>query len=202
MGRMNVVKPSDRVTLLLDQTYMPCGVITAKAAVYHCIKNHGRFLDANMVPHEPASLHKGNITWRPDQPAMRSAHQVWPIPTIFVAGWRFYYRSRKKLGDDNLPPLRDVYEFYRHVCCFCGEKIRHIRDASREHLIPKSRQGPDGYSNVVLAHRSCNSLAGNSVPKLDSEGNEITAKMRVYPSHFVLPHDVDMRGEWKDLLFQ
>lgn len=201
---MQIVKPTDRTTLILDQTFMPFGVITARAVIYHLLKNHGRFLDANMVPHDSDELHRENIAWHPNQPAMRSAHQVWPIPTIFTTSYRFYYKGRKKWDENNLPPLREVYEFYGRKCQFCLRPIKHIKDASRDHLYPRARSAGavnNHVSNIVLMCKSCNSGLGDAFPKFNVDGEEIKAKFKAYPSHFCLPADVDLRPEWASLLF-
>ena len=202
---MKIVNPDTPTTLLLDMTYMPFGVATAKGAFYCLLKNRGKGLDAYGVPFDWDKLVSGNISLSADQPCMRSAPKdgkdvVWPIPTVVACNHRFFFKPRKR-GEDNLPPLGEVYDFYQGMCCFCGEKIKHIRDASREHVHSRALGGSDGIRNIVLAHKLCNSLAGHAMPKLDKDGNEIIPKMRVYPSHFVLPRNVDTREEWKQFLF-
>lgn len=44
-------------------------------------------------------------------------------------------------------------------CFFCGEKLGN--DITIEHLISLSSGGIDRISNMVLAHKKCNQLAGN-----------------------------------------
>lgn len=202
---MTIVQPSTPTTLLLDVAYMPFGIATAKGAFYGILKGRGKGLDAYGAPFDWNMLVKRNLAILPDQPCMRSAPQdgvetVWPIPTVFCANHRFFFRRRKNT-EDNLPPLREVYDFYQGVCCFCGEHIRHIKDASREHVHSRALGGPNGIQNIVLAHKLCNSLAGHAMPKLDIHGNEIVPKMRMYPSHFILPSQAKMRPEWKQYLF-
>lgn len=203
---MQIVTPHTRTTLALDSTWMAFGVITSKAAIYHLIKGHGRFLDANLVPHDPATLHASHHTWFDDQPVLRSAHQVWPIPTVLVCGHRFWYRGAKR-GADGLPALRDVWTFYKKTCQFCLKPIK-LADASRDHVLPRSLSRSvgatpdDSFGNIVLSCKLCNSQAGSSHPKYNVLGEEIKPKPRAHRVHFQLPEDIPMRKEWEGLLFQ
>jgi hypothetical protein len=204
---VNIVQPNQLTTLLLDQTYMPFGLATAKGAFRAVLRGAGKGLDANNVPFDWQKLSKRNLAIFPDQPCMRSSPQngeevAWPIPTVVITNSRFFYHSKKKNKDaDYLPSVREVFDFYDGFCCFCGEKIKHIKDASREHVHSKALGGSNGIRNIVLAHKLCNSLAGHEMPKLDINGNEIVPKMKVYPSHFILPSTVKVRSEWKTFLF-
>jgi 5-methylcytosine-specific restriction endonuclease McrA len=202
---VNIVQPHTPTTLLLDNSYMPFGVATAKGAFYGMLKGRGVGLDAFGIPFDWDKLLMRDLSILPDQPCMRSAPKggnetIWPIPTVFIANHRFFYRPRKK-NEDTLPSVREVYDFYHGMCCFCGEHIRHIKDASREHVHSKSLGGSHGIKNIVLAHKLCNSLAGHTMPKLDKDGNEIVPKMKVYPSHFIMPSNIRIRDEWKRFLF-
>ncbi len=204
---MKIVQPYTPTTLLLDVAYMPFGVATAKGAFYGVLKGTGKGLDAYGAPYDWDRMVKKNITVLPDQPCMRSAPSVltgedtvWPIPTVFVANHRFFFKPRKN-KEDNLPSVREVFEFYKGVCCFCGEKIKHIKDASREHVHSRALGGENGVKNIALAHKLCNSLAGHAMPKLDKDGNEIVPKMRMFASHFILPAGMEIRDEWRQYLF-
>jgi hypothetical protein len=202
---MKIVTPDTPTSLLLDLAYMPFGVATAKGAFYVLIKNRGKGLDAYGVPYDWDRMVSGNLALAPDQPVLRSAPKdgkdvCWPIPTIVVASHRFFYKAKRK-DSDGLPPLRDVYEYFSGICCFCGQKIRSLAEASREHVHSKAYDGPDHSSNIALAHRSCNSMAGHAMPKLDKDGNEIIGGMKVYASGFVLPRHVPLREEWRPFLF-
>lgn len=202
---MEIVKPQDKTTLLLDMHYMPFGIATARAAFYHTLKSKGKGIDAVGHHFDWNDLLENRISVYPDQPCLRSAHKAWPIPTIFVANHRFFYKDKKKSkidhNHDGLPPLRDVYDFYEGMCCYCYEKIRNIKDASLDHYLPRSRGGGGGYKNIVLMHKLCNSGLGNQFPKKDAFGHEIEPRMKIYPSHFILPRGIEMREEWKPALF-
>jgi HNH endonuclease len=61
------------------------------------------------------------------------------------------------------------------VCHWCGAPVlfdvknNHGLAPSRDHLKPKSQRGTDAPSNLVLAHRSCNSRRGTMEPAVFAE---------------------------------
>jgi hypothetical protein len=59
-------------------------------------------------------------------------------------------------------------------CWFCGRTME-SNDRTLEHLVPKSKGGPNNLDNYVLAHRSCNNLAAD-MPLV--EKIELRAKLR------------------------
>lgn len=210
---MKVVKPNEITTLLLDPSYLPFGVATARAAFYSLLKGKGSGLDANGVPYRWDKYVTRNIAVAQGQPVMRSGFNtayldnVWAIPTVFIANQDFFFKRKKlrKIEDESrpaaLPSLREVYDYYNGVCCFCFEKVPYNK-ASREHVHSKAFGGGNHEDNIALACMSCNSRAGHQMPKLDIYGREIEAKMKIKPAHYVLPTSVQSRPEWAPYLFK
>lgn len=202
---MKIVQPNDVTTLLLDPTYMPFATATARAAFYIILRSSGSGIDADGNPYKWDQYIEKNISILPDQPIMRSGFNsvyndnVWIIPTVITVNSKFFFR-RKKAPSNSLPPLKEVYDFYKGMCCFCHTKIR-ITDASREHIHSKSLGGSNHEDNIALSCRECNCRAGNVMPKLDINGEEVVAKMRVRPSHYILPDTIQPREEWNPYLF-
>lgn len=203
---MKACKPYDWTTLVLDEnSYLACNNLTAKAVFYHMLKGRGVGLDANRMPYDFDNMQKRNVAVYPDHPVLRSApnhitgeETLWPVPTVFVPNFRFYYGKKKRgTDDDALPPLREVYEFYKHICQKCLRPIKKIENASRDHWKPKKLGGGNEHTNITLMCKRCNSDLGHSFPKFDVEGNEIIPLMRVLPNHFMLPSHIEMRDEWK-----
>jgi hypothetical protein len=69
----------------------------------------------------------------------------------------FVMHTYKKLESGRLAPsaiLRENQKLVEGgmVCAYCGEG----RDLQWEHIIPRSRRGPDTIDNMVLACRACN----------------------------------------------
>ena len=52
----------------------------------------------------------------------------------------------------------------RHVCAYCGGRFA-FEDLTREHIIPVSRGGDDGWMNCITACRACNGRKGNRLPE-------------------------------------
>jgi 5-methylcytosine-specific restriction endonuclease McrA len=55
----------------------------------------------------------------------------------------------------------------RYTCQFCGRNqslLRHRECLTRDHLIPLSRGGTNGWGNVVTACSTCNARKGNHLP--------------------------------------
>ncbi len=201
---MKVVRPNEITTLFLAPTYLPFRVGTARAAFYNLLKGKGQGIDANHNPFNWDRYISGNISVHPDQPVMRSGYNpsykdnVWAIPTVFVVNESFFkgmkYRC-KKVDKGGLPPLKDVYDFYHGVCCFCHQKIK-FSEASREHIHSRSLGGSNNEDNIALACKDCNSRAGNSMPKLDIHNKPIVAKLKIRPNYFKLDEKIAPRAEW------
>ena len=47
------------------------------------------------------------------------------------------------------------------ICYLCGHPITKVNQLSQEHLLPKSRGGQTIESNLLPAHKICNSRKGN-----------------------------------------
>ena len=65
--------------------------------------------------------------------------------------------------------VRDLYAEQEGICALCGEKMSKDyfnKDYCQvEHLLPVSRGGSNGNSNLVLAHRTCNQEKANKTLK-------------------------------------
>lgn len=56
--------------------------------------------------------------------------------------------------------VKDIYKRDRKICHLCFRRVPR-REASRDHIRPRSLGGPDFAENLKLAHRRCNSRRGN-----------------------------------------
>jgi len=73
------------------------------------------------------------------------------------------------------------------VCAYCGHRF-HTDDLTREHIIPTSRGGEDGWMNCITACRPCNGRKGNRLPE---EANVSLMYLPYVPS---LHEDMILRG--------
>ena len=56
-----------------------------------------------------------------------------------------------------------LFQLQSGLCCWCGEPMLFEGDCTLEHLVPRSRGGPDHKANCALAHEKCNSRRGNNL---------------------------------------
>jgi 5-methylcytosine-specific restriction endonuclease McrA len=58
--------------------------------------------------------------------------------------------------------MNKLYKRDRGVCYFCGNAVRRM-DASKDHIVPKSKGGSNAASNLALMHEYCNKLKGDDM---------------------------------------
>jgi len=99
-----------------------------------------------------------------DGDAIRSARLALPRPAV-IRLVKFVHvprRFRRQVTNTFLF-ARDGYR-----CQFCGraqQQLRHRECLTRDHLIPLSRGGTNGWTNVLTACSSCNTRKGNLLPE-------------------------------------
>ena len=78
------------------------------------------------------------------------------VHSIIACGGRIAGRGR------SVPPLTNVALFGRdhNFCLYCGGPFADSA-LTRDHVVPKSRGGRDGWDNVVAACKRCNHRKGN-----------------------------------------
>lgn len=64
--------------------------------------------------------------------------------------------------------LQKLYAKFNGICQLCMKHVR-FEDASRDHIIPRSKGGRGLPNNIQLAHRLCNKLKGNELGMPDLE---------------------------------
>src|SRR5688500_19988486 len=70
------------------------------------------------------------------------------------------YCSRDCFFQSLKVPLEEVYLRDHGICHLC-KKFVEYKDASRDHLRPRSKGGPTTWKNIKLAHKKCNSKRSN-----------------------------------------
>jgi|TARA_R110000824_G_scaffold6899_1_gene31648 hypothetical protein len=93
---MKVVESYEKTTLLLNRAWVPIGAITARAAFVHLFKGSIAALDKNSQAFHTLDTWESLAGFYNDQPVIRSAHDVWHIPTIVVVTSKFFRRPKKK----------------------------------------------------------------------------------------------------------
>jgi ribosomal protein L24E len=96
----------------------------------------------------------GAVTWpRPGSYLTRSGHRICSRKCARHLWRKHNPRSR---GDARwVISLQEICERDRWVCHLCGDMVT-LDTASRDHVVPVSRGGPNTADNLRLAHLSCN----------------------------------------------
>ena len=72
--------------------------------------------------------------------------------------------ARAAYYDESVPRLTNEALFLRdrHLCCYCGDQFDdRVALLTRDHVMPLSRGGSDGWDNVVTSCRACNQKKDN-----------------------------------------
>ena len=91
--------------------------------------------------------------------AIRSVADIFPMPSVirFIHGVR-PYRAGIKFNRDN------VFRRDKGRCQYCGCGMTK-REATYDHVVPRSLGGKMSWENIVLACRPCNQRKGSRTPK-------------------------------------
>jgi hypothetical protein len=94
---------------------------------------------------------KGNITFTGD------SFDAWQA---FIHGLSWTGAVATKREKKDIPLVATLLARDGNNCFFCGLDMDPA-DRTIEHLVPVAHGGPNHLSNLVLAHRACNSNAGH-----------------------------------------
>lgn len=191
---MKIVKPTDRTTLLLDFAYLPINVITARAAFHHFLKNKIKGLDKNQIPFSFEDWNEDNgAMFYKDQPCLRSAKDVWLLPTVAIVTEHFFRKPRKKEYS-----FEELCLYYKNTCQICLEKFPRSQ-LSIEHIYPRKLHGTNLTSNRSITCKRCNAKKGHAHPYYNKEGKLL--KQTKIPANFIFIEDNKKREEWNLFTF-
>ena len=167
--------------LLLNATYEPMRVITARRAVGLLMRGVAEGVEG--------------IAAR-----LRTVSTVFEVPAVIRLR---YYVNVPRRGA--IWSRRGILQRDKYTCIYCGTRIgekrrRHVLskgDFTVEHLIPRCRGGGDTWGNTACACRWCNHRKGDRMP------HEAGMRMRWEPktprtTYLVVSGDVPV--EWKAYL--
>lgn len=136
-------------------------------------------------------LRKAEMVEVRDDRALRSVRARFPWPSVVrLKGYvRVPYRRV-------LLTRRNVLRRDGHRCQYCGATDRLTLD----HVLPRSRGGPDTWENLVAACVPCNNRKGNKTP---DEAGMALARPPFRPSHVMYMRDFlgQDQDDWKPYLF-
>lgn len=125
--------------LVLDNSYMPKGVIDVERAITLVVTN------------------KASIVNDVSDKKIRTINKEFLFPDIIKLN-RFIKGSYKRVP----PSKNNIFIRDEYSCVYCGK--RNI-DLTLDHVIPVSKGGKNTWDNLVTACKSCNSKKGDRTPE-------------------------------------
>jgi hypothetical protein len=106
-------------------------------------------------------LGEGNMVFRGGYSKSGVQSRIVVKPIIAIAGSEIMARKlRAALPLDDHNEL--LFKRDRHTCAYCGDRLA-FHHLSRDHIVPRSRGGPDNWMNCVTACKTCNQIKGSSL---------------------------------------
>lgn len=162
--------------LVLNASYEPISITSARKAVSLVLKGIACI-----------EAHSGQ--------AIRSARQVWPLPSVIRLA-----EYRKIPVRANVLCRKNIFMRDRFTCQYCRKKLIGA-NLTLDHVMPVSRGGKFEWNNLVSCCKPCNNRKGNRT--LEEAG--LTLPKRSMYSIHTSRHLVRQAGEdnetWKKYLF-
>lgn len=205
---MKIVDPKTRSTLLLDSSWLPITLITARACFHHFLKdrvialdlNHNQFkfdewVDGFYHVEEDDNTEEIEVPVRisKNQPCMRSASEVWVLPSIVIVTGKFFRNNRNREYS-----FDELCKYYKNTCQLCFEKFPK-NELTKEHVYPRSKGGHNMNNNITITCRRCNCRKNNVTPYYDVSGKELTGTN--LPANFLFIEDGLVRDEWNQFIW-
>lgn len=164
------------IVLKLNNSWQPVGHdIVANAIVDLCAGLAVEALDIEYemnedgTPNFDKTLYMTPVDWarwitlpvRPWDLSIHSPSMTIRVPTVLIAK---NYNKMPMIYHRGKPSLRAVYSRDKGIDQYTGDQLNE-RDASIDHVIPKSRGGSNSWDNVVLTTKSLNYKKGAKLPE-------------------------------------
>jgi 5-methylcytosine-specific restriction endonuclease McrA len=162
-----------RKVLVLNTTYEPLNVCSARRALILLLKDK-----AEMLEQSGATL--------------RSERHSYAIPLVIRL--TTYVRVPRKSPAARIS-RRAVFARDRHRCQYCGSP-RHL---TVDHVVPRSRGGPDTWDNLVTSCAPCNRKKGDR-PLHVAGLRLLRTPQAPGPAAFVLLHTDHVHESWRPYL--
>jgi len=173
---------------------MPIALLTARASFHHFLKDRISGLDKNKNIFDFSKWNEGDgLEIYKDQPTLKSANDIWPLPTISVVKEKFF---RKHFRSEY--SFIELCKFYKNICQICLEKYP-TSQLTVDHVDPKANHGTNFIENKTIACKRCNAFKGHKTPFYDKNGELL--KGTKIPKNYIFIEEHDMREEWRDFIF-
>jgi len=112
---------------------------------------------------------------------VRSQHCTFQLPAAVVMRYQVNLRKRNRLFQ--MPTKRAVFIRDNFECQYCGSRLT-MGSGTRDHVLPRSRKGPDALTNVVASCKPCNGRKANRTPEqagmvLRSQPRQLTDEEKI-----------------------
>jgi 5-methylcytosine-specific restriction endonuclease McrA len=104
---------------------------------------------------------------------VRSQHCTFRLPAVVLM--RYQVKTLRRRQVFNVPTRKAVFIRDGFACQYCGTRVS-MTTGTRDHVIPRSRGGPDIMQNVVTACRACNVRKDDRM--LEEVGMSLTSRPR------------------------
>lgn len=191
----HVCEPNKDIVLILSHYWTPIGVTSAKDGIRKLYRECGKSrTSSNIFALDEYANIKNWDQWvnsshdefYADQPYMRTAKNLYPVPTVLLTTARWSYKC------SNTPTVKYMYKRYKGVCQICGDK-KSQSEMTLEHILPKSLHGTNDDFNLTMTCFSCNNKRGNIFPYESYNGNNLKPPKHINNLHVFF----DYREEWK-----
>jgi 5-methylcytosine-specific restriction endonuclease McrA len=136
--RFTVIPLLELKVLVLNQSYEPLGIISARKAAVLLIRGRAHLVEETGL-------------------AIRTVSRAFPLPSVVRLS--VYVRTpRRKIALSK----RNVMRRDGHMCQYCGAQGVPM---TIDHIVPRSWGGLDAWENLVCACRACNARKGDRPPE-------------------------------------
>ena len=172
-GRTNGVSVLSKAVLVLNQSYEPIHVCSARRAIVLIFRGRAEAVETLDIK-------------------IRSVRAEYPVPSVVRLD--FYVRVPLK-------PLtlskRNILKRDSFQCQYCGTKVGPM---TVDHVLPRTHGGHDAWENMVCACLKCNNRKGDRTP--EQAGVKLARRPRL-PNHvtFIRRFVGDPDQRWRPYLF-
>tara|TARA_B100000900_G_scaffold167888_1_gene142565 strand:- start:7084 stop:7587 length:504 start_codon:yes stop_codon:yes gene_type:complete len=161
------------VTLKLDATYRPVGIVEALEALVMCIIGKAKVLEEH-------------------DSVIRSPSKSFKLPAVIVIN-----RVVKYTFLTTRPNRRNICIRDDNTCQYCAKQLN-FNDLTIDHVFPKSRGGKNEWENLVACCKKCNQKKSSNTPK--EAGMKLIKKPET-PRTMSLKFKSHTEDIWKDYLW-
>ena len=129
------------LTLKLDSSYRPVGIIDARKALVMCFVDRAKVVE----------FYKEH--------SIKTVTSEFRLPSVIVIDKFVKYRPTSLVCSKKNVMWRDQY-----ICQYCNKQFLE-KDLSVDHMLPKSRGGERTWTNLVTACKKCNQKKANRTPE-------------------------------------